>query len=70
MGSGRKETGPRAAGHRGGKVKGGAGQSMPRKVLCIVSSRSVVHHAISISWTLVKPSTLWFWLTILTFWLS
>ena len=45
VGSGRQEAGPRAAGHRGRKVKGGAGQSMPRKVLCIVSSRSVVHLA-------------------------
>ena len=45
VGSGRQEAGPRAAGHRGRKVKGGAGQSMPRNVLCIVSSRTVVHLA-------------------------
>ena len=45
MESGRQEAGPRAAGHRDRKVKDGAGQSMPRKVLCIVSSRSVVHLA-------------------------
>ena len=45
VGSGRQEAGPRAAEHRGRKVKGGAGQSMPRKVLCVVSSRSVVHLA-------------------------
>ena len=48
VGSVRQEKGPRAAGHRGRgkKVKGGAGQRMPRKVLRTVSSHSVVHLAL------------------------